>query len=154
MRTPRPVPPGAVWPAWRGRSVLRDRLSDRHVPRRRQRQQLRALARGRLDLGAHPLPAFLAYLAGLLRRAEPDGGWLSNLALAAGASGLLLKLISHGPEIAIHHDHLAKGTPLYQALDHMVGAATILSLYPLAIYAAAVALPPAGWAWDDALPQR
>jgi hypothetical protein len=83
---------------------------------------------------------FLAYLCGLLRTATPNDAWLSTIALVAGTSGILLKLISHAPELAIHQDHLAKGTPLYKALDHTAGAATILCLYPLAIYAAAVAV--------------
>jgi len=83
---------------------------------------------------------FLAYLCGLLRTAAPDDGWLPTLALVAGASGVLLKLVSHAPELAIHQDHIAKGTPLYKALDHTAGAATTLCLYPLAIYAAAVAI--------------
>lgn len=83
---------------------------------------------------------FVAYLCGLLRRTESDGGWLSTTALVAGASGVVLKLMSHAPELAIHRDHLAKGTSLYKALDHMAGAATLLSLYPLAICVAAVAV--------------
>jgi hypothetical protein len=83
---------------------------------------------------------FLAYLCSLLRTNAPNDGWLPTLALVAGTSGILLKLVSHAPELAIHQDHLAKGTPLYKALDHTAGAATILCLYPLAIYAAAVAV--------------
>lgn len=83
---------------------------------------------------------FLAYLCSLLWTAERDGRWLAALALIGGLSGVLLKLISHVPELAIHQDHLAKGTPLYKALDHMAGAATTLSLYPLAISMAAVAI--------------
>jgi hypothetical protein len=81
---------------------------------------------------------FVAYLYSLLRKADRDG-WLATVALIGGLSGILLKLISHVPELAIHQDHLAKGTPLYDALDHMAGAATILSLYPLAICLLAVA---------------
>jgi hypothetical protein len=83
---------------------------------------------------------FLAYLCNLLRTGAPNDGWLPTLALLAGTSGILLKLVSHAPEQAIHQDHLAKGTLLYKALDHTAGAATILCLYPLAIYAAAVAV--------------
>ena len=83
---------------------------------------------------------FLAYLCSLLRTAAPADRWLSTLALVAGSSGILLKLVSHAPELAIHQNHLAKGTPLYEALDHTAGAATILCLYPLAIYVAVVAL--------------
>jgi hypothetical protein len=83
---------------------------------------------------------FLAYLCGLLRTAARDDAWLPTLALLAGTSGILLKLVSHAPELAIHQDHIEKGTPLYNALDHTAGAATLLCLYPLAIYAAAVAV--------------
>ncbi|MGZ4415818.1 MAG: hypothetical protein ACXVRZ_15800, partial [Gaiellaceae bacterium] len=43
---------------------------------------------------------FLAYLCGLLRTAARDDGWLPTLALVAGASGILLKLVSHAPELA------------------------------------------------------
>jgi hypothetical protein len=83
---------------------------------------------------------FLAYLCSLLRAAEGDGGWLSTTALVAGASGVLLKLASHAPELAIHRDGIVKGTQLYKALDNSAGAATLVSLYPLAICCAAVAL--------------
>jgi hypothetical protein len=82
---------------------------------------------------------FLAYLYSLLRAAEGDGGWLSIAALVAGVSGVLLKLASHAPELAIHRDGIAKGTQLYKALDNTAGAATLMSLYPLAICSAAVA---------------
>jgi hypothetical protein len=83
---------------------------------------------------------FLAYLCSLLRAAEGDGGWLSTTALVAGVSGVLLKLASHAPELAIHRDGIAKGTQLYKALDNSAGAATLVSLYPLAICCAAVAV--------------
>src|SRR5438067_7128968 len=83
---------------------------------------------------------FLAYLCSLLRRAEGDGGWLSTVALVAGVSGILLKLASHAPELAIHRDGIQKGTQLYKALDNTAGAATLISLYPLAVCCAAVAV--------------
>jgi hypothetical protein len=83
---------------------------------------------------------FLAYLCSLLRAAEGEGGWLSTTALVAGVSGVLLKLASHAPELAIHRDGIAKGTQLYKALDNSAGAATLVSLYPLAICCAAVAV--------------
>ena len=82
---------------------------------------------------------FLAYLWSLLRTAEGGGGWLSTVALVAGVSGVLLKLASHAPELAIHRDGIQKGTQLYKALDNSAGAATLMSLYPLAICCAAVA---------------
>src|SRR5438105_7200364 len=83
---------------------------------------------------------FLAYLWSLLHAAEGEGGWLSTTALVAGISGILLKLASHAPELAIHRDGIAKGTQLYKALDNTAGAATLMSLYPLAICCAAVAV--------------
>jgi hypothetical protein len=83
---------------------------------------------------------FLAYLYSLLRAAEGDGGWLAATALVAGASGILLKLASHAPELAIHRDGIAKGTQLYKALDNTAGGATLMSLYPLAVCCAAVAV--------------
>ena len=83
---------------------------------------------------------FLAYLCSLLRAAEGDGGWLSTLALVAGVSGVLLKLASHAPALAIHRDGIHKGTQLYKALDNTAGAATLMSLYPLAVCCAAVAV--------------
>jgi hypothetical protein len=83
---------------------------------------------------------FLAYLWSLLRAAEGEGEWFSTLALVAGVSGVLLKLASHAPELAIHRDAIAKGTQLYKALDNTAGAATLLSLYPLAVCCAAVAV--------------
>ena len=83
---------------------------------------------------------FLAYLTTLLRAAEGEGGWLSTTALVAGVSGVLLKLTSHAPELAIHREGLAKGTQLYKALDSIAGAATVMSLYPLAVCCAAVAV--------------
>jgi hypothetical protein len=83
---------------------------------------------------------FLAYLCSLLRAAEGEDGWLSTTALVAGVSGILLKLASHAPELAIHRDGIQKGSQLYKALDNTAGAATVMSLYPLAICCAAVAL--------------
>jgi len=82
---------------------------------------------------------FLAYLYELLRRAEGETGWLSRIVLVCGASGVLLKLVSHAPELAIHREHIVKGTPLYNALDQTAGAATLLCLYPLALCMGAVA---------------
>ena len=78
--------------------------------------------------------------AAILRGAEGDGGWLSTLALAAGVSGILLKLASHAPELAIHRDGIDKGSQLYKVLDNTAGATTLMSLYPLAVCCAAVAV--------------
>jgi hypothetical protein len=82
---------------------------------------------------------FLAYLYSVLRKAQHDAGWLATAALLGGVSGVLLKLVSHAPDLAIHREHIAKGTQLYNALDSTAGAATLMSLYPLAVCCAAVA---------------
>lgn len=80
---------------------------------------------------------FLAYLYGLLREAEGGNGWLSATAFAAGVAGLGLKLWSVVPEIALRH--VADGTQLNEAISDMADAATVLSLYPLALLLAIVA---------------
>src|ERR1700730_16683836 len=76
---------------------------------------------------------FLTYLWSLLRGAEGDGGWLSTLVLAAGVSGILLKLASPPPELAIHREGIGKGSQLYKLLDNTAGPTTLMSLYPLAL---------------------
>jgi len=82
---------------------------------------------------------FLGYLYRVLRSAEGDDGWLSTAALVAGVTGVVLKLGSHAPELALHRDHIAKGTQLYNVVDDIAGAATLTSLYPLAVCSAAIA---------------
>jgi hypothetical protein len=83
---------------------------------------------------------FLAYLCSVLRTAEGADGWLAGAALAAGITGITLKLGSAAPELAMHRAHLAAGTPLHAAVDAIAGSATVLSLYPLAVFCAAVAI--------------
>jgi hypothetical protein len=83
---------------------------------------------------------FIAYLCSVLRAAEGADGWLAGAALAAGITGITLKLASVAPELAMHRAQLAVGTPLHTALDAIAGSATVLSLYPLAVFCAAVAI--------------
>lgn len=83
---------------------------------------------------------FLAYLTSVLREAEGADGWLARAALAAGIAGIMLKLGSGAPELAIHRARLAAGTPLHAAADAIAGGATVLSLYPLAMFCAATAI--------------
>lgn len=80
---------------------------------------------------------FLAYLCTLLRQAEGEHGWLAPGALAAGVAGITIKLASGAPEIAANH--LASG-PLHSALQDIANAATVISMYPLALLLAAVAV--------------
>jgi hypothetical protein len=80
---------------------------------------------------------FLSYLYSLLREAEGENGWLSTTAFAAGLAGTTIKLLSGAPEIADRH--VTDGTPLHKALGGIADAATVISLYPLAVLLAAVA---------------
>jgi hypothetical protein len=83
---------------------------------------------------------FISYMSSLLRAAEGANGWLAPAALAAGITGIGLKLVSIVPEVAIHRARTADGTQLHKALQEMAGAATVLCLYPLAVFCAATAL--------------
>jgi hypothetical protein len=83
---------------------------------------------------------FLAYLCALLREAEQAGGWLSRTALAAGIAGIALKLSSGAPELALHTARIAAGSQLHAAIAAIASSATVLSLYPLAVFCAATAI--------------
>jgi hypothetical protein len=89
------------------------------------------------------LVLFLPFLAGLhavLRDAEGERPWLSTAAVAAGVAGITLKLVSGAPDIAMHRAHVADGTQLHSALEGVAGAVTVISLYPLALMCAAIAV--------------
>jgi hypothetical protein len=92
---------------------------------------------------------FIAYLCSVLRQANrtdrtdgADGadGWLVSTALAAGITGIVLKLGSGAPELAAHTAHLTAGTQLNTAIQAIADGATVLSLYPLAVFCAATAI--------------
>jgi hypothetical protein len=97
---------------------------------------------GRAVAATAALVLFVPFLAALYDRlrAAQDGGWLAATALAAGVAGITLKLASGVPEIALHRAHVADGTQLYDALTGIGDAATAVSLYPLALLCAAVAV--------------
>ena len=80
---------------------------------------------------------FLAYLCALLRQAEGEHGWLAPAALAAGVAGITIKLASVAPELAANH--LAPGA-VHNALQDIADRATVISMYPLALLLAAVAI--------------
>jgi hypothetical protein len=82
---------------------------------------------------------FFGYVCSLLRAAD-GGGWLAGTALAAGIAFLVLKLGSGAPELAVHTAHLAAGTQLATSIDGIANAATLLSLYPLAVFCAATSI--------------
>jgi len=81
---------------------------------------------------------FLAYLTTVLSQAEGEHGWLARCAFAAGLAGIILKLSSVIPEVVIHYDHVANGTPLHNTLQGIADATTVVCLYPLGIMLAAV----------------
>lgn len=80
---------------------------------------------------------FLGYLFSVLRRAEGEGGWLSATAFGAGLLALTIKLGSAAPSYAARG--LGEG-PLHTALDAMNGVAFVLSMLPLGVLVAAVAI--------------
>ena len=83
---------------------------------------------------------FIAYLCRVLRAAEGPDGWLPGAAFATGITGVALKLGSGAPELAAHRTHLVAGTPLHAAVSALGDAATVLCLFPLAVFCAAVAI--------------
>jgi hypothetical protein len=83
---------------------------------------------------------FLCYVCGLLRDAAQSTAWLANCALAAGIAWITLKIGSGAPLLAIQRGHVADGTALHSALIDLAGGATLISLYPLAIFCAATAI--------------
>lgn len=80
---------------------------------------------------------FLGYLFSVLRRAEGEGGWLSATAFGAGLLALTIKLGSAAPSYAARG--LEEG-PLHTALHTMNGVAFVLTMLPLGVLVAAVAI--------------
>jgi hypothetical protein len=81
---------------------------------------------------------FLAYLCGVLRRAEGEPGWLSTTALAAGVVGLAIKLGSGAVDIA---GQAAGIDPrVHGTLEDVSSGAFVLSMVPLALVAASAAV--------------
>ncbi len=83
---------------------------------------------------------FIAYLCSVLREAEGADGWLVSTALAAGITGIVLKLGSGAPELAMYKAHLSAGTQLNTAISAIGDGATVICLYPLAVFCAATAI--------------
>jgi hypothetical protein len=83
---------------------------------------------------------FASYVAMQLRTAEGPSGWLSATALAAGVTGITLKVVSTMPALALHRAHVADGTTLHRFVDQLDDGATVISLFPLAIFCAAIAI--------------
>lgn len=80
---------------------------------------------------------FLGYLYSVLRRAEGEGGWLSATAFGAGLLALTIKLGNAAPSFAARD--LEEG-PLHTALYTINSVAFVLSMLPLGVLVAAVAI--------------
>jgi hypothetical protein len=82
---------------------------------------------------------FLAAVASRLRAYEGPG-WLSTAAVAAGAGGVILKLSSEAPQLALQRAHLTDAGQRHTVVQQIADSATVLSLFPLAIFSAATAI--------------
>ena len=81
---------------------------------------------------------FLGYLYSVLRRAEGEGAWLSPTAFGAGLVDLTIKLGSIAPGFASRTEGL--DPQLHQALEKMNSVAFIVTMLPLGVMMAAVAV--------------
>jgi hypothetical protein len=77
---------------------------------------------------------FLGYLA------TGAGGWLATTALGSGIAWAALKLGSGAPELAMVKAHVATGSGLHAGLQAIADGATVISLFPLAVCCAAIAV--------------
>jgi len=81
---------------------------------------------------------FLGYLYSVLRRAEGEGAWLAPTAFGAGLVDLTIKLGSIAPGFASRAEGL--DPQLHQALEKMNSVAFIVTMLPLGVMMAAVAI--------------
>jgi len=81
---------------------------------------------------------FLGYLYSVLRQAEGEGAWLSPTAFGAGLVDLTIKLGSIAPGFASRAEGL--DPQLHQALEKMNSVAFIVTMLPLGVMMAAVAV--------------
>ena len=81
---------------------------------------------------------FLGYLYSVLLRAEGEGAWLSPTAFGAGLVDLTIKLGSIAPGFASRTEGL--DPQLHQALEKMNSVAFIVTMLPLGVMMAAVAI--------------
>lgn len=81
---------------------------------------------------------FLGYLYSLLRRAEGEDGWLSATAFGAGLVEFTIKLVSVIPAFAARTEGLSP--QVHQALESMGNFAYIITMLPVGVMMAAVAI--------------
>jgi hypothetical protein len=81
---------------------------------------------------------FLGYLWSVLREAEGPGGWLATTALGAGLVDVTIKFGGLAPgKVA---NDFGDATPMHKALEDMNSVAFIVTMLPLSVLMAAVAL--------------
>ena len=86
---------------------------------------------------------FVWQVGRVLGSAATESAGLAGAAVSAGVAGIVLKMASGAPDVAIHEAGLRSGTPTYDALTQLAEATTVVSLVPLAVFcgiAAALAL--------------
>jgi len=81
---------------------------------------------------------FLGYLYSLMRRAEGEDGWLSATAFGAGLVEFTIKLVSVIPAFAARTEGLSP--QVHQALESMGNFAYIITMLPVGVMMAAVAI--------------
>jgi len=77
---------------------------------------------------------FLWEVGRVLRGPSADSAGLAGAAVAAGVAGIVIKMASGAPEVALHEAGLRSGTPAYEALSKLAEATTVISLVPLAVF--------------------
>jgi hypothetical protein len=82
---------------------------------------------------------FQCHLGRLLRSPDRTSTWTVDTAVAAGITGIVLKLASGIPEVAQHQARLTPSSPTYDAFTGLAAAFTVASLIPLALCCAATA---------------
>jgi hypothetical protein len=80
---------------------------------------------------------FMCYLGRILRGTEAPSNWMVDTAVAAGITGIVLKLASGVPEVAQHQAHLGSSSEANQALARLAAATTVASLIPFALFCVA-----------------
>lgn len=81
---------------------------------------------------------FLGFLWSVLREAEGPGGWLATTAFGAGLVDITIKLGSLAPGKAA--DGFAEHTAIHHAMEDMNSVAFIVTMLPLGVLMAAVAI--------------
>jgi hypothetical protein len=80
---------------------------------------------------------FVVYIGAILRARAGNATdlWLAATAVAAGAVGTCMKLLSDAPDIALSDSRIAAGGQTSAALHAVAGTTTVLALIPLAVFA-------------------